>query len=335
MTPEEQTCQPVRIALIHRQLDEALAAVWRARSQSNDSPAPGSVQQALLAAISKSDEDVARAVAELTAQRASSSDEVNVRLLRKSIYGREEPLSRKEAWDFLNKGQRLSEPVAWEKLHAGWDLNPTMSRTQTGAHATLSFRDEAGQDHQFRADPKSPLSTLWLWANFLFMSYNWPRSQAAWFLLTGDPPVLMPMVLSGSEGLAGPMTSTITVTVPAYVEGNLVATALAVAQRSLLGRRNGPLALARHAMTEFADQQFENQAERPGWPEVWRRWNEFAPARWRLRDRRLRYRDWREMLDAYRREKAARLQVKQRRAVALEKLARRRYGKGPRPPASS
>jgi hypothetical protein len=287
-------------------------------------PVPVGASQAIIAQGTKSDEATARAIATLTAHRASTSDEVNVRLLRKSIFGREEQLSRAEAWEFLNKAERHLDPLPWEQLHAVWDLSPVMSQTQIGAHASLSFRDEAGRDHQFKADPKSVLSSLWVWANFLFMIYSWPRSQAAWFLLTGEPPILLPITVNGCQGVAGPMTSTVTVTVPAYARGESVARALEMARRQLLGRRRGPLALARHAMTEFVDQQFEGQDKRPEWPEVWRRWNNFAPSQWRLRGRERRYPSWRAMLDAYRREKETRRELKDRRAIARERETRAR-----------
>jgi hypothetical protein len=275
-------------------------------------------------ANSKSDEATASAISSLNAHRAAVDGGVNVRLLRESSIGRPEPFSRTEAWAFLSRAERVTPAIPWERLHTGWDRTPIFSQNQQGEHASLSFRDEQGLDHQFRAGPGSVLAGLWVWSNYLFTTYNWPRSQAAWFLLTGEPPQLLPMTMTIEEGLAGPLTSTITVTVLAYGASGSVPEALTLARRRLLGRRRGPLALARHVMTQFVDQQFEGEGDRPSWKEVWRRWNTFAPPEWRLDQRRVRYPNWRAMLDAYRREKAARRASESR----LSRPGQRRAGLG-------
>ena len=321
----EQTSQGVQLALHRGDVDGALYEVIRARLKGRVQSAPQEAPQVSIARGSKSDEAIAAAISALSARRASADGRVNVRLLRESIIGRAEPLSRTEAWAFLDKAERHPHPIPWERLHAGWDRSPLMSQTQIGAHASLSFRDEAGRDHQFRAGPESVLGSLWLWANHLFTTYNWPRSQAAWFLLTGEPPTLLPATALIEQGVAGALTSTITVTVPGYGGKESVAAALTMASRQLLGRRRGPLALARHAMAAFVDDQFEREGKPPEWQELWRRWNQFAPPQWRLRKGRVRYPHWSAMLDAYRREKQARGEIEARDALAREREARLRY----------
>jgi hypothetical protein len=324
ITGEEQTSQLVRAALTRGDVDGALYEVYRARQEHAVPAEARGLATASITQVSESDEEIAAAISRLSADRATRDQGVNVRLLRESIFGRAEPLSRSEAWEFLGKAERLANPIPWERLHAGWDRSPLMSQSQVGEHATLSFRDDNGHDHQFRAGPSSVLGGLWVWATHLSTTYNWPRSQAAWFLLTGEPPKLLPATVLIERGIAGPLTSVVTVSTLAYGGDDSVSAALAAARRQLLGRRRGPLALARHAMAEFVDEQFGLGGPRPEWLEIWQRWNAFAPPQWRLHKRRLRYPNWRVMLDAYRREKAARGETEARAARIRERQARSR-----------
>ena len=336
MSDVEQTSQLARAALHRKDVDGALYEVLRAREQNRVPGTPKESPQPSIPRGSKSDEATAAAISVLSARRAATDQSVNVRLMRESIIGRAEPLSKSEAWEFLGKAERLPEPIPWERLHAGWDRSPLLSQTQFGAHATLSFRDEAGRDHQFRANEGSALAALWLWANHLLTTYNWPRSQAAWFLLTGEPPNLLSATALTEQGMAGALTSTIKVTSLVYGGEESALAALRMAKHQLFGRRRGPLALARHAMAAFVDDQFAHEGIRPEWPELWRRWNKFAPPQWRLHKGRLRYPGWRAMLDAYRREKAARRAIEGRDAIAHQAARDRaalRVSKG-RAPAS-
>jgi hypothetical protein len=192
-----------------------------------------------------------------------------------------------------------------------------MRQSQSGEHATLSFRDDHGRDHEFRANPGSVLAGLWVWAEHLAISYNWPRSQAAWFLLTGEAPVVPPVSVLIESGVSGPLTGIINVSALAFAREKSVVTAFTMAKRRLFRRRRGPAAAERFAMAAFVDAELANP-QRPTWPQIWARWNEFAPRQWRLRGRRLRYENWERMLDAYRREKAVLRAIERRENAASE-----------------
>lgn len=326
LTLEEQTCHQARQSLSGGDVDGAMYAALKHRASSHKGPAQVQSTSTSIGGADERDEAVASAVSWLNARHATRYMGVSLESSRASIFGRSEPLSRAEAWEFLRKAEELCPGVAWERLHTGYDRDPIFAQAKRGEHATLSFRDEDGRDREFRADPASPLRPLWTQADYYSGTFNWARSQAAWFLLTGEPPTLLPLTVMIDGGLAPPMTSTITVTVLAYGGNELAASAIATAQRRLLGHRRGPLALERHAMAGFVDQLRADAATWPGWAEACRRWNGFAPPHWRLRGRQLRYRDGTAMLDAYRRERRARRVSEARGAAAREKQARARKG---------
>jgi hypothetical protein len=326
----QQTCQSVLKALARGQVDEALYAALRVPP-----PARGEggtkVPSKALEPSTKRDEAVAAATARLGAERPDQ--QASIRLMRESILGKAEPLSSAEAWEFIRKGELLANAIPWERLHSGWDRSLQLADTQI-AYRTLSFRDSEGLDHQFSAGADSPLATLWIWSESLLRSYGWPRSQAAWFLLTGEPPTLMPLCVQVESGLTGGLSSLITLTVMAGCSEHLLVAGLRAAKRSLLGRNRGPSATARFAMTEFVDQELAKEGRRPDWRELFRRWNQFAPYEWRFDDRprrrvtarrwHPRYRSAAFMLDAYRREKNVRREVEEKARSATQSRRRRR-----------
>jgi hypothetical protein len=319
MSGAEQISQPVIKALAKGDPDGALYAVLDMRENGMASAELPQFDHVEIDPTGNTEQAIAKFVADLSALQANGPEE-NLPLLRTSIFGSPNPLTPEQAWEFLRKGEEKQQPISWERLHAGWDSSPQMAQTQIGALASLSFRDAAGKDHQFHAGPGSFLAGLWLWANSLHVRRHWPRSQAAWFLLTGEPPQLLPASALTQTGISPPLTSTISVTTLAYASDATVLNAFRQAQRQLLGRRRGALALPRHAMATFVDLEAERLGKRQ-WRELWEKWNSIAPREWRLNRSRRRYPTPSAMLDAYRREHASRVRAREEEDRFYRQLA--------------
>jgi hypothetical protein len=152
-----------------------------------------------------------------------------------------------------------------------------------------------------RVENGSPLATF---TDRLVATYGWPESEAAWFLLTNEVPVLPPVSAFANETEdVGPLGATIAVRIlaGADVSDESVVATVNVARRVLFERRRGPLSVGRRAMAEFVERMVAHEKKPLSWPERYRRWEAEAglPREWR-------FPDWRAMRRAYAHERAAR-----------------------------
>jgi hypothetical protein len=212
----------------------------------------------------------ARLLALLAARRAEADP--GVRNMRKFVIGQTAPLSPAKAWAMLK---------ALPASDTSGDI--------------FTFPDERGRERAVRVRDDA-LGGLAVWASQVAVLFAWSQSDAAWFLLTGSPPRLAPVVVSieappemqvvdGVRCAVGgrPVGATLTATAPPSTSGKSIAATVDAARRQLFKARRGRLPVGRQAAMEFVKGE-PRVGGRIVWEESNERWRMLAPPEWHYPD---------------------------------------------------
>jgi hypothetical protein len=218
-------------------------------------------------------------------------------LLRRAAIGRAKPYSPSKAWALLG----------------------SLKANSPGAQPIL-VRDNAGHKRLCHIDPKSPLRGLARWADFLALEYPWSQSQAAWFLLTGEAPLIAPVtaIIDGPDTCRS-FALKISVTAMPHVSRDSVADTYEAAKRWALGTRSGQLpSVRRQMMADYVERLATAEGKRPTWKEAQRRWNLVAPKEWRYEGH------WRQVASDHRKEMSASARAKRARKRGRDRASKGR-----------
>jgi hypothetical protein len=168
----------------------------------------------------------------------------------------------------------------------------------------LLYIDEDGQTAEVLVEDRSVLEGLRRLSNYLRAEYPWQEAQAAWFVLTGEPPALSAATGRVSRGSAAPYAE-ITMTVQPWVPadtvwkfyGQLQGQVRTSRPRALSGRN---LAVFRFVVGQQEVKPYSDDAQvsaltrqhpklmklkQPSWRVMLERWNQPYPAehKWRYK----------------------------------------------------
>ena len=135
--------------------------------------------------------------------------------------------------------------------------------------------------------PQSFLDILDEHARFVGESFAWSSPDTAWFLLTGEVPILQPVVAETalhfqSENL--PTRAQITVKALPHVSPESVRVAFAMEQRRLTGHRKGREIEPRNlALVDFVGELIAEVGEKPSPTRLMVEWNRRQRAAWRYK----------------------------------------------------
>jgi hypothetical protein len=124
-------------------------------------------------------------------------------------------------------------------------------------------------------------SLLSRFAQLLARDTGWPESATQWFTLTGEPPIVDPVGISGAKELGTP-NATLTLEIQLSVSPKSVATIYADFQRKILGREHRSISLMALDRSAFAR---ERRMKGEKWESIFERWKPRWKKRWKERSK--------------------------------------------------
>lgn len=271
--PEEQSCD-LRLLVRSGKLDEATRRLFQRRdlfaetralfpraanAEVNDAFTASRLRKAFLFSTVLED-DIARALARI----AAGDPRLQPDRLRRECIGRTEPFSPAEAWKFLKPHRRAGSPM-------------------------LHVEDGMSDPAVFCASPDTPLMALRQRSIEVASLLGWSAPKTAWWLLTGKPPDLRPILVYSEKPLyARAHGRRIVISALPHVDPASVRDTFAIARRGVLNRDRGPISVKRRAMSEFVDHHRGKQGKLPSWPVLHASWQAIVPVEWL-------YKTWRHM----------------------------------------
>jgi hypothetical protein len=139
----------------------------------------------------------------------------------------------------------------------------------------------------------SLLDELRQWSERLCSSFPWQKSQAAWFLLTGETPLVRPLAIRVDPKYTNEYSRTvITIDADVWVSHRTLAQAFREVQREIIGDNHKNLSSRNLAVFRFVMQQKQKRML-PPWRKLLEKWNSLYP-KWK-------YEDVRHFVQAYQR----------------------------------
>jgi hypothetical protein len=136
--------------------------------------------------------------------------------------------------------------------------------------------------------PFSFLDDVRVLAGRLAHRYSWPEPEAAWFLLTDEPPpyepVLIDLIPSRPPSLPD---GQVVLRLRPWVSEQAMRRGYKACQRILLGHRKREITIAKLALFEFVETRMPPPPARPNWPDLFRQWQgtkarrNYPPRTWR------------------------------------------------------
>ena len=220
-----------------------------------------------------------------------AANDIGVRMFRRSLLGSPVAVLQPTRAALL-----LQSPVlrfmTWRELRARygqhadqWVVNdPVEPPAPTPAAVHVNAPIRLGQAKLTHAEPHSFLHILDAHAELLDSPLGCSRSDASWFLLTGELPPLEALTtgtkLYGGVGRV-PIVAWITVKALPYVSAESVKAAFAKEQRLLTGKQKGREITPRNlALLDFIGDWIVKHRSRPDFPRLMKAWNKRVKPEW-------------------------------------------------------